>query len=124
MGKRVNFSARSVVSPDSLMDVDQVGIPLQVALKLTIPERVIDGNLDRLRKQIRNGPHNINGARTVFRDGTTINLEFTNVEKESHKIKIGDTVERYLQNDDIVLFNRQPSLHKVLVSYNVYVVLL
>ena len=112
MGKRVNFSARSVVSPDSLMDVDQVGVPLQVALKLTLPERVIDGNLERLRKQVRKGPHKIDGARTIIRNNITIHLEFANTEKEAHKIQIGDIVERYLQNDDIVLFNRQPSLHK------------
>ena len=113
MGKRVNFSARSVVSPDSQMDVDQVGIPLQVALKLTVPEIIIDGNLERLRQQVKRGPLCINGARTVIRDGETIHLEFANIDKEAHMLKVGDVVERYLQNDDIVLFNRQPSLHKV-----------
>ena len=112
MGKRVNFSARSVVSPDSQMDIDQVGIPFQVATKLTIPERVTDWNVDRLRSCIRIGPDALSGAHSVIRRGATTLLEFADKERESKMLRTGDVVERYLINDDVVLFNRQPSLHK------------
>ena len=112
MGKRVNFSARSVVSPDSQMDIDQVGIPLRVATKLTVPERTVDWNIDRLRMAVRAGPHVLQGAHAIRRGPRTTLLEFSDREREAKLLQVGDIVERYLMNDDIVLFNRQPSLHK------------
>ena len=112
MGKRVNFSARSVVSPDSQMDIDQVGIPHRVATKLTIPESVTDWNIERLRMCVRTGPNLLTGAHSVVRGDVTILLEFADKERESKTLRTGDVVERYLVDDDVVLFNRQPSLHK------------
>jgi len=112
MGKRVNFSARSVVSPDSQMDIDQVGVPHRVATKLTVPEAVTDWNLDRLRACVRAGAGVLQGAHSVIRAGTTVLLEFADREREAKTLKTGDVVERYLRNGDTVLFNRQPSLHK------------
>lgn len=112
MGKRVNFSARSVVSPDSQMDIDQVGIPVRVAMKLTVPERTVDWNIDRLRMAVRAGPHVLQGAHAIRRGTRTTLLEFADREREAKLLKIGDIVERYLMTDDVVLFNRQPSLHK------------
>ena len=112
MGKRVNFSARSVVSPDSQMDIDQVGIPVRVAMKLTVPEKTTNWNIDRMRGCIRRGPRHLLGAHALVRAGTTTLLEFADMEKEAKMLKVGDIVERFLVNDDIVLFNRQPSLHK------------
>lgn len=112
MGKRVNFSARSVVSPDSQMDIDQVGVPHRVATKLTVPEAVTDWNLDRLRACVRAGPGVLQGAHSVIRAGATVLLEFADREREAKTLKTGDEVERYLRNGDTVLFNRQPSLHK------------
>lgn len=112
MGKRVNFSARSVVSPDSQMDIDQVGIPHRVATKLTIPERVTDWNIEQMRSSVRIGPDKLLGALTVIRGDTNILLEFADKEREAKFLRTGDVVERYLQDNDTVLFNRQPSLHK------------
>ncbi len=112
MGKRVNFSARSVVSPDSQMDIDQVGMPYRVALKLTVPEGVTDWNISRLRTCVRRGPAQLGGAQCVIKDGIAILLEFADCEREAKLLKVQDIVERYLVNDDVVLFNRQPSLHK------------
>ena len=121
MGKRVNFSARSVVSPDSQMAIDQVGVPEIVARKLTVPEKVTDWTLSRLRACVRAGPHSLHGAQSIIHpDGQTILLEFADTEKELKQLQVGDIVERFLQNDDIVLFNRQPSLHKgSMMSYKV-----
>jgi DNA-directed RNA polymerase II subunit RPB1 len=120
MGKRVNFSARSVVSPDSQMDIDQVGVPVRVAVKLTVPEKTTDWNVDRLRACIRRGPRQLRGAHALIRGSSTTLLEFADLEKEAKTLKIGDVVERFLMDDDIVLFNRQPSLHKgSMMSYRV-----
>ena len=123
MGKRVNFSARSVVSPDSQMDIDQVGMPYRVATKLTVPEGVTDWNIDRLRLCVRRGPAQLGGAQCVIKGGVTILLEFADCEREAKLLRLRDVVERYLVNDDVVLFNRQPSLHKgSMMAYRVRLV--
>lgn len=109
MGKRVDFSARSVISPDSQMDVDQVGIPEAVAHRLTVPIHVMACNIETVRAIVRNPS---SAARTICRGGKCVTiLEFADREKEARDLGVGDIVERILQNDDIVLFNRQPSLH-------------
>jgi len=112
MGKRVDFSARSVISPDPEMDVDQVGVPERVAVVLTVPEKVTDRNIDTLRARVRVGPGRLAGAHGIQRNGTTVLLEYADLEREVSCLKVGDVVERPLQDGDVVLFNRQPSLHK------------
>ena len=112
MGKRVDFSSRSVISPDPSIDVDEIGVPYEVAQTLTLPEKVTDLNLAHLRERVRNGPHYRNGAYSVIRDGTIVLLQFADADREANALKPGDTVERYIRDGDIVLFNRQPSLHK------------
>jgi len=109
MGKRVDFSARSVISPDCQMDIDQVGIPEVVAERLTVPIQVMSSNIEAVRALVRN-PHS--PAKAICRGGKcTVILALADREKEAKALAVGDTVERSLQNDDIVLFNRQPSLH-------------
>lgn len=112
MGKRVDFSARSVISPDPEMDVDEVGVPRRVAQILTVPERVTDYNMEELRARVAKGHNRLDGAHAIVRDGTVILLEFADLVREVSSLKVGEIVERYLQNGDVVLFNRQPSLHK------------
>lgn len=116
MGKRVNFSSRTVVSPDPNIDIDQVGIPKSIALILTIPERVNQLNMTRLRERIITGSGLLHGAHTVIDDaGNMTYLEFLTPEKRRDlSLRVEDKwiVERYLQDNDYVLFNRQPSLHK------------
>lgn len=109
MGKRVDFSARSVISPDSQMDVDQVGVPEVVAARLTVPIFVMESNLAAVRALVRDATSDV---RTICRDGGLIMLEYADREKEAAGLHPGDVVERTLRDDDIVLFNRQPSLHK------------
>lgn len=121
MGKRVNFSARSVVSPDSEMDIDEVGIPYKVAAKLTIPERVTDFNIERLRARIRRGSSDLQGAQTVICNGEITLLEVADLDRVATNLRPGHVVERFLQNGDMVLFNRQPSLHRgSMLSYRVH----
>jgi DNA-directed RNA polymerase II subunit RPB1 len=114
MGKRVDFSARSVISPDSELCVDEVGVPWRVASILTVPVVVTNVNMEIVRQMVRTGSGKRGGAHTVRHKGSpsTILLEFSDVERELSTLAAGDVVERYLQDGDVVLFNRQPSLHR------------
>jgi len=112
MGKRVDFSARSVITPDANIDVDELGVPEEIAKNLTFPEIVTTYNRDRLMTYIRNGPAKYPGAKSVYLrdDKRTLSLKFVN--PEMIDLKEGDVVHRHLVDGDVVLFNRQPSLHK------------
>lgn len=113
MGKRVDQSARSVITPDAIMDPDEVGVPYSIATSVTVPERVSSSNIDHLTRRVQNGPNNIDGAESVVTlDGTVIHLEFCQ-SRHSLRLQYGWVVERYLQDNDYVIFNRQPSLHKM-----------
>ena len=72
MGKRVDFSARSVITPDANIDLDQLGVPIKIAINLTIPENVTDFNIEKLSKIIRNGSNIWPGAK-INKKGNTIN---------------------------------------------------
>jgi DNA-directed RNA polymerase II subunit RPB1 len=115
MGKRVDFSARTVITPDPNIRVNQVGVPIAIAKNLTYPEIVTPYNIGKLTQLVKNGKDIYPGANFVKpkrMDGekeVLIALSFT---KEKINLKYGDIVERHLTEDDIVLFNRQPTLHK------------
>lgn len=112
MGKRVDFSARSVITPDANIDLDELGVPEEIAINLTFPEIVSPYNRERLLAYVRNGPDKHPGAKSVFikKDKSTFSLRY--VSSDTIDLKEGDVVHRHLVDGDIVLFNRQPSLHK------------
>lgn len=114
MGKRVDYSARSVITPDANISIDELGVPIKIAMNLTFPEVVNFYNIERLTKMIVNGPDNYPGAK-FLRKGKekdrTIRLK--NVERSEIVLEFGDTVDRHLLNGDWVIFNRQPSLHRM-----------
>jgi DNA-directed RNA polymerase beta' subunit len=114
MGKRVDFSARSVISPDANIGIDELGVPLKIAMNLTFPEVVNKHNINRLYKLVRNGNRVYPGARSIKRvkDGK-IRMILDDLDTSKIILNYGDTVNRHLHNNDIVLFNRQPSLHKM-----------
>ena len=114
-GKRVDFSSRTVISPDPNLDLAEVGVPESIAKKLTIPEIVTDWNIEKLKKLVINGPDTWPGVNYIVRpDAVKIRLDF--VEDRSiiaDSLEAGYLVERHLLDGDIVLFNRQPSLHQM-----------
>jgi DNA-directed RNA polymerase subunit A' len=114
-GKRVDFSARTVISPDPNIDISEVGVPLDIAMKLSIPEKITEWNLEEMQELVKNGPGDYPGALYVVRpDGKRIRLEFVvDREKVAEAIEPGFMVERHLQEGDIAIFNRQPSLHRM-----------
>jgi DNA-directed RNA polymerase subunit A' len=116
-GKRVDFSSRTVISPDPSLDIGEVGVPFEVAKKLTIPEKVSPFNIDHLKDLVNKGPFEHPGANYVIRpDGVKIRLDFASDRKAlADSLAPGYIVERHLMDGDVVLFNRQPSLHRMSV---------
>ena len=121
MGKRVDFSARTVITPDPLLKLDELGVPLDMCINMTVPERVNPYNLTRLRKMVANGTETYPGARIVEKaNGKRLSLKFFTgathrhlLEEKAEGLQVGDVVHRHLLEGDPVLFNRQPSLHKM-----------
>lgn len=137
-GKRVDFSGRTVISPDPNLEIGEVGVPEHVARVLTYPQRVFAHNLSQLRQLVLNGPEVWPGANYVESDGTKRALKFGDRRRAATELKVkrashfassythfhphhsrvtlcqvGDIVERHMCNGDAVLFNRQPSLHRL-----------
>ena len=114
-GKRVDFSARTVISPDPNLSINEVGVPMDVARILTVPMQVTEWNMDLARQLVLNGPEVWPGANyVVYPDGRRVDLRYFRDRRElANKLAPGFIVERHLMNGDIVLFNRQPSLHRM-----------
>jgi len=116
-GKRVEFSARSVITPDPNISVEELGVPLKVAMNLTFPEQVTAFNIERLYALVQNGPDTYPGAKSVQRSAAEgqphriISLKHVNA--KTIQLYEGDVVNRHLLDGDPVLFNRQPSLHRM-----------
>lgn len=112
MGKRVDFSARTVITGDPNLSLDEVGVPRSIARTLTYPETVTPYNIQKLHQLVKNGPNEHPGAKYVIRDsGERIDLRH---HKRAGEISLqyGWKVERHIVDGDFIIFNRQPSLHK------------
>ncbi|KXL42422.1 MAG: hypothetical protein FE78DRAFT_154425 [Acidomyces sp. 'richmondensis'] len=131
MGKRVNFAARTVISPDPNIETNEIGVPPVFAVKLTYPEPVTQWNVEELQEAVKNGPHEWPGAVAIESEtGQVINLERKTIEERTAlanqllapSVSSGGAgnvrgarpkrVHRHLNNGDIVIMNRQPTLHK------------
>lgn len=116
MGKRVDFSGRTVITSDPTISISQLGVPKKMAMNLTVPEVVTPNNIDELTKLVKNGRDKYPGANYVFplttmqpgQKLTPIDLRFNKLE-----LRYGYIVERHLKDGDVVLLNRQPTLHKM-----------
>ena len=112
MGKRVDFSARSVITPDANIGIGELGVPLQIAKNITYPVKVNSRNKKFLTKLVQNGPDTYPGAKILDKkNGDNISLRYT--DRDSIELAEGDTVHRHLMDGDAVLFNRQPTLHRM-----------
>jgi DNA-directed RNA polymerase II subunit RPB1 len=111
-GKRVEFSARSVITPDPNLSIAEIGVPEKIAKNLSVPERVTPYNIKQMYKLVQNGADVHPGAKTIVqRNGHTISLKHVN--RNDIVLHLGDTVNRHLADGDIILFNRQPTLHRM-----------
>lgn len=124
MGKRVNYCARSVITSDPNLSLDQLGVPIKIAMNLTFTEVVTPQNYDRLMKLVRNGRFKYPGANMVRvkRGEKLIDIDLR-YHKGTINLNMGDEVWRHLQDGDPVLFNRQPTLHKMsMMTHKVHVI--
>jgi DNA-directed RNA polymerase subunit A' len=123
-GKRVNFSARTVISPDPTLSLNEVGVPERVAEEMTQTMIVNDRNLGQARQYVANGPEAHPGANYVKRpDGRRLKVTEKNCEELAKKVEPGWQVNRHLVDGDIVIFNRQPSLHRMSIMAHEVVVM-
>ena len=113
MGKRVDYSARSVISPDPNLEIDELGVPEKIAKNLTFPEVVTKYNKDWLIRLVVNGPDRYPGAKSYKRAKDREVISLKHIDRSKIELVEGDIVHRHLIDGDIVLFNRQPSLHKM-----------
>jgi DNA-directed RNA polymerase beta' subunit len=126
MGKRVNDSGRTVITPDNNINLDEIGIPLKIANNLVKPESVTPFNINRLQKLVYNGLDQYPGAKYVVQKGSRFKkpLKVMDSKKRSQiKLAIGDVVYRNLLDGDWVLVNRQPSLHRMSMMAHKVVIL-
>ncbi|GLD62726.1 DNA-directed RNA polymerase I subunit RPA1, partial [Lates japonicus] len=125
MGKRVDYAARSVICPDMYIGTNEIGIPMVFATKLTYPQPVTPWNVKELRQAVLNGPNVHPGASMVINeDGRRTILSASNLAQREavakqlltpcpgpHKMPV-KIVNRHIKNGDVLLLNRQPTLHR------------
>ena len=112
MAKRVDFSARSVITPDPNLKITELGVPLPIAKNITKPVTVNKRNRLFLQKLVQNGPDEYPGAKILEKkNGDNISLRY--VDRASIKLELGDIVHRHMMDGDAILFNRQPTLHRM-----------
>ncbi|KAG6842007.1 hypothetical protein C0991_003533 [Blastosporella zonata] len=137
MGKRVNYAARSVISPDVNIETNEIGVPPVFARKLTFPEPVTPANFHELRQRVITGPHGYPGASMVeYEDGHQLSLDKLTIEQRTaianqlltpqegdrggaarrglhtRTPAVNKKVYRHLRDGDMLILNRQPTLHK------------
>lgn len=111
-GKRVDFSSRTVISPDPNLEIDQVGVPKHIAQILTFPERVIQANINEMRKLVINGPDVWPGANYVQQKNSQFKkfLKYGNREKLAQELKVNCLFIKVILLVDFALYN----------SYNIW----
>jgi len=112
-GKRVNFCGRSVISPDPNLKINEVGVPKQIAKEVTIPEILTDWNKKWLISLIKSTPEYPCANYVISPDGRRRKVTKDTCNALIEELDYGWTIERQLIDGDIVLFNRQPSLHRL-----------
>ncbi len=111
MAKRVDFSARSVITADPNISIRELGIPMKIAKNITKPEVVNDRNRAFLTKLVRNG--DVYPGAKILERKSGVNITLRYMDRDSIVLENGDIVHRHMMNGDIILFNRQPTLHRM-----------
>ncbi|KAG9046551.1 hypothetical protein FS837_004207 [Tulasnella sp. UAMH 9824] len=120
-GKRVDFSGRTVISPDPNLRIDEVAVPERVAKVLTYPERVTEVNIERLRQAVRNGWEKHPGAAYVYSAGANVKrtLQKAHLRDDlADKLEIGDIVERHVIDGEFTEEARTEALELMSVKKN------
>ena len=122
MGKRVDYSARSVITPDPELSITELGVPMKIAMNITKPVYVNNKNKKYLLYLVHNGPSVYPGAKILEKkSGENISLRYIN--RDTINLEVGDIVHRHMLDGDCVLFNRQPTLHRMSMMAHIVKVL-
>jgi len=113
MGKRVDYSARSVITGDPNLSIRQLGVPIKIAMNITKPVMVNKRNYKFLLKLVQNGPEIYPGAKILQSGNNGVSKILKYMDRKSIQLELGDTVHRHIMDGDYLLFNRQPSLHRM-----------
>ena len=113
MGKRVDYSARSVITPDPNIKISELGVPLQIAKNITKPVYVNNKNKAFLMQLVKNGPNRYPGAKILDKKSSNISQSLGYVDADTIVLEEGDVVHRHMLDGDYVLFNRQPTVHRM-----------
>jgi DNA-directed RNA polymerase subunit A' len=111
-GKRVNFSARTVISADASLTINQVGVPSRIAETLTIPLYATVWNLEEIKKIAARTEYPM-VLNLITKEGIRKRLTDATREEILKIIEPGCILERQLVDGDSVLMNRQPTLHRL-----------
>ena len=105
------FRVFRVITPDPNIELDELGVPFTIAKNLTYPEIINDYNREKMTELLDNGVNQYPGVKMVVQNG----IKKTITERNILDIELnnGDIVHRHLMDGDYVLFNRQPSLHRM-----------
>ena len=110
LSRRVQNCARSVIIPDASMDADQIGMPQHMAMKLTVPETITSSNIGRFQNFGTNTEYPM--IKQIQQRGSNEIINFKKFKFGKRELVVGDIIHRNLVDDDIIILNRQPSLHK------------
>jgi DNA-directed RNA polymerase beta' subunit len=115
LGKRVDFSARTVITPDPCISIEELGVPLRIAQNLTFPQVVTPASQEELRLLVLAGPDQYPGAKYVHKASASRTIRLKGIDRSAVAagLELGDVVHRHMRDGDWVLFNRQPSLHRM-----------
>ena len=123
MAKRVNFSARTVITSDPMVNTNEIGVPIRIAMKITYPEIITKDNIAIVEKLVHNGKYVYPGANYIEKMINGKKVMFDIRYQREGSLKLGDIIHRHLQDGDVILFNRQPSLHKMnMMSHKVRII--
>ena len=113
MGKRCDYTARSVIGADPNLSIRELGVPVKIAKNITFPITVNNRNKVFLTKLVQNGPDKYPGANVIDKQNGENSVSLRYVDRNNIKLNIGDVVHRHMLDGDPVLFNRQPTLHRM-----------
>ena len=126
MGKRVDQSARTVITGDPTLSVEELGVPREIAMILTRPVPVTAENIDWCWQRIMMGPYEYGGANSIIKNikgrKYIVDLKLTR-DRSEIVLRKGMIIEVHLTDGDWLLFNRQPTLHRMgMMAHRVKVV--
>src|SRR2546426_44109 len=95
-GKRVNFSARTVISPDPILSINEVGVPVEAARELTVPVHVQAYNSEIVKQWVKRGPAPVGPLYNAVVDGAEMDLHVLQSEEARAEARVLMRVQEHI----------------------------